>query len=105
MAENMVNPEESGSTAQESGEALEELSSRELHERAVRLAMARKDVGFFWRLLSDIPAAAAARGDLERGQTDLMRVSGLVTDFLGAGEGQLADALRPVYLEYLRGPG
>ena len=44
---------------------------------------------------------------MHRSETDLMRVFGLVTDFLGSGEGDLAEALRPVYLEYLRsaGPG
>ncbi|GAA0942030.1 hypothetical protein [Actinocorallia libanotica] len=85
--------------------SLEDLSSEELHDRAVRLALHRKDAGFFWRLLSDIPAAEAAAGDMERSETDLMRVFGLVTDFLGSGEGELADALRPVYLDYLRSPG
>jgi hypothetical protein len=87
---------------EESPERLEDLPSKELHDRAVKLALHRKDLGFFWRLLSDIPAAEAALGDMRRSETDLMRISGLVADFLGAGEGELADALRPVYLDYLR---
>ena len=89
----------------ENQERLEDLSSEELHDRAVKLALHRKDMGFFWQLLSDIPAAEAALGNMERSETDLMRVFGLVTDFLGSGEGDLADALRPVYLDYLRSPG
>ncbi|GAA2727240.1 hypothetical protein [Actinocorallia aurantiaca] len=88
---------------EEKQERLEDLPSAELHDRAVKLALDRKDMGFFWRLLSDIPAAEAGLGDMKRSETDLMRVFGLVTDFLGAGEGELADALRPVYLTYLRG--
>ena len=80
---------------------LETLSSRELHDRAVKRAVNHGDVGFLWRLLREIPAAEAATGDLERSQTDIMRVFGLVTDFVGSGDGELGEALRPVYLDYL----
>ncbi|MCW2902719.1 MAG: hypothetical protein JWO67_4984 [Streptosporangiaceae bacterium] len=80
---------------------LEALSSRELHDRAVKLAVARGDVKFLWRLLRDIPAAEAAVGDVRRGQTDIMRITALISDFVLAGEGEIADALRPVYLDYL----
>lgn len=81
---------------------LDDLTSPELHDRAVKLALDRHDVGFLWDLLRAIPAAEAATGDMERSQTDIMRVFGLVTDFLGAGEEPLADALRPLYLDYLK---
>ncbi|GAA3241482.1 hypothetical protein [Actinocorallia longicatena] len=80
---------------------LDKLSSGELHDRAVRQAVQRRDFGFLWRLLKEIPAAEAATSDAQRAETDILRVSGLVTDFFGAGEGELADALRPVYLDYL----
>lgn len=86
-------------------ENLDALSSGELHDRAVRLAIRRGDIGFFWDLLKRIPAAEAAAGDLQRSETDIMRVSGLVGDFFDAGEGKLADALRPVYLDYLSSHG
>jgi hypothetical protein len=83
-------------------ENLDQLPSTELHDRAVRLAVKRRDVGFLWKLLKDIPAAEASTTDAQRAETDIMRVTGLVNDFLNAGEGELGDALRPVYLDYLQ---
>ncbi|TNY34957.1 hypothetical protein [Thermomonospora catenispora] len=80
---------------------LDRLPTRELHDRAVRLALARGDLGFLWRLLRDIPAAEAAAGRPEQGTADVLHASALVNEFLHAGEGELAEALRPVYLEYL----
>jgi hypothetical protein len=82
---------------------LEQLSSRELHDRAVKLAEHRLDVGFLWRLLKSIPAAQAAAGHLDEAEADVA-VADLVPllhDYAHSGEGDLADALRPVYLEYL----
>ncbi|ROO89035.1 hypothetical protein EDD29_6722 [Actinocorallia herbida] len=81
---------------------LDDLTSPELHDRAVKLARERHDIGFLWELLRAIPAAEAASGDLERSETDIMRVFGLVTDLIGSGEEPLADALRPLYLDYLK---
>ena len=46
-----------------SADALEQLSTRELHDRAVRRAERHLDVRFFWSLLQMIPAAEAASGD------------------------------------------
>ncbi len=82
---------------------LEQLSSRELHDRAVKLAEHRLDVGFLWRLLKSIPAAQAAAGHLDEAEADVA-VADLVPllhDYAHSGEGDLADALRPVYLDYL----
>jgi hypothetical protein len=83
-------------------EDLDALSSRELHDRAIRLAVSRRDVRFLWRLLREIPAAQAAAGDLRRGETDVIRVSALISDLMRSGEGDVAEALRPIYLDYLR---
>jgi hypothetical protein len=83
-------------------EDLDALSSRELHDRAIKLAVSRRDVRFLWRLLREIPAAQAAAGDLRRGETDIVRATALISDFLQSGEGDVAEALRPLYLEYLR---
>jgi hypothetical protein len=41
-------------------EDLENLSSKELHDRAVERAARHLDVGFLWRLLRAIPAARLA---------------------------------------------
>jgi hypothetical protein len=84
-------------------EELEQLSSKELHDRAVRLAEHRLDVGFLWRLLKAIPVAEAAAGNLPEAQADVAvgDLVPLIHDFVHADEGELADALRPMYLDYL----
>jgi hypothetical protein len=78
------------------------MSSRELHDLAVRRALHRADVGFFWELLRSIPAAETLGGDAREAGADLTKVSALVADAFGSGEGAVADALRPLYLDYLR---
>jgi hypothetical protein len=82
-------------------EELERLPSNELHDRATRLAWRRLDFGFVWDLLKTIPEARAALGDESRSETDIMRPIALLNDFVDADEGELADALRPLYIEYL----
>ena len=81
---------------------LESLSSRELHDLAVRRALHHADIGFFWELLRAIPAAETLEGDVREAGEDLTKVSALLADALTSGEGDLGDALRPIYLEYLR---
>jgi hypothetical protein len=81
---------------------LESLSSHELHDLAVRRAVRHADVGFLWELLRAIPAAEAIEGDERDSEADMMKVSALLADAYGSGEGGLADALRPLYLDYLR---
>jgi hypothetical protein len=82
-------------------EELEALSSNELHDRATHLAWRRLDVGFLWNVLRTIPEARAAAGDEERSEADIMRPLALLNDFIEADEGPLADALRPLYIDYL----
>ena len=89
--------------AMPSREELANLSSKELHDRAVSLAEHRLDVGFLWGLLKAIPAAQAAAGHLEEAEADVA-VADLVPllhDFTHSGEGDLAEALRPMYIDYL----
>jgi hypothetical protein len=81
---------------------LESLSSRELHDLAVHRALHSADAGFFWELLRAIPAAETVEGDVREAGEDLTKVSALLADAFTAGEGSLADALRPLYLDYLR---
>jgi hypothetical protein len=84
-------------------EDLDKLSSQELHDRAVHLAERRFDVRFLWRLLKAIPVAEAAAGNLQEAEADVA-VADLVPllhDFVHSDEGELADALRPMYVEYL----
>jgi hypothetical protein len=80
---------------------LESLSSHELHHLAVRKAIHRVDVEFFWELLRAIPAAEAIEGEEYRSTADLVKLSALISDAIGSGEGEVADALRPLYIDYL----
>ena len=71
------------------------------------IAEARKhvDVRFFWRLFQALPAAEAAIGEQDEAQADVMSLSARLNDLTHSGEGELADALRPLYIEYLTGRG
>ena len=82
-------------------EALEGLTAQELHDRATRLAWRRLDVAFLWHLLSTIPEARAAVGDEDRSEIDILRPLALLNDLVDADRGELAEGLRPLYLDYL----
>ena len=84
---------------------LDRLSSKELHDLAVRRAKRHLDARFFWELMRLLPAAEAAAGDLDEAETDVMRLSAHVDDVAEAGRGEVADLLRPFYLDYLRRHG
>jgi hypothetical protein len=84
---------------------LEDMSSHELHDLAMRHAMHHMDIGFLWTLLREIPAAEAIEGNPGRSGADMYRISALITDALGSGEGKTADALRPLYIDYLEKHG
>jgi hypothetical protein len=84
---------------------LEALPSGELHHLAVRRAIRHVDVEFFWELLRAIPAAEASEGhDAEAGR-DITHLSVLLDDAIDSGEGDVAEALRPLYLDYLEKHG
>jgi hypothetical protein len=82
-------------------EALERLTAQELHDRATRLAWRRLDVSFLWDLLRTIPEARAAVGDEDRSEIDILRPLALLNDLVDADRGQLAEGLRPLYIDYL----
>lgn len=82
-------------------EELDRLSSKELHDRAIHVALRKLDIGFFWDLLKAIPAAEAVAGHPDRAGEDIAHVSKQVADAFHGDEGELADALRPLYMEYL----
>jgi hypothetical protein len=86
-------------------EDFEALSSRELHDRAVHLAVRRLDVGFLWELLRELPASEAASGHTDLAAADVSQVHAMISDALASGEGGLADSLRPLYLDYLEKHG
>jgi hypothetical protein len=83
-------------------DALDRLSSQELHDLAVSRAKRHLDVRFFWDLIRLLPAAEAGAGELGEAENDVMRLSAHVDDVTDAGQGEVGDLMRPFYLEYLR---
>ncbi len=81
---------------------LDELSTHELHDRAVRRAERHLDVKFFWSLLQIIPSAEALSGDTGEADYDIQSSKGLIYDAVHSGDGRLAEVMRPVFIEYLR---
>jgi hypothetical protein len=86
-------------------DALEQLSSEQLHDLAVSRAKRHFDVRFFYDLVKKLPAAEAAAGEFEEAETDILRLSAHVDDVTDAGKGEVADMMRPFYIEYLREHG
>jgi hypothetical protein len=84
---------------------LEGMSSKQLHELAVGRAVRHADLGFLWSLVKALPAAEAAAGNVRAAEGDLISVSALLSDVMSADEGNLADALRPLYIDYLEKHG
>jgi hypothetical protein len=83
-------------------EDLEQLSTQELHDRAMHRAEKHLDVRFLWSLLEMIPAAEAVSGDVGEADFDSQVARGQISDALHSGDGKLGDALRPVFIDYLR---
>jgi hypothetical protein len=81
---------------------LDQLSTQELHDRAVRRAERHLDLKFFWSLLEMIPAAETLSGDVGEADFDIESSRGLISDALHSGDGKLGEALRPVFIDYLR---
>ena len=83
-------------------EDLEQLPTHELHDRAIRRAERHLDLKFFWSLLKMIPAAEAISGDEGEAEYDIQSAKGLIYDAVHSGDGKLGEALRPVFIDYLR---
>ena len=86
-------------------DALDALSSEELHDLAVRYAKRHLDVGFFIRLMKTLPVAEAAAGDVDEAEADVMTLRAHLDDVTDSGRGEVAELMRPFYLEYLREHG
>ena len=80
---------------------LEGLPAGELYRQARRRAVSRLDMRFFWAVLRAIPAAEAAAGDLEHAEADVGSSIMRLGDLRRAGEAELGEALKPLYVDYL----
>jgi hypothetical protein len=84
---------------------LDELTSKELHDLAVHHALRHLDIAFLLRLMRALPVAEAATGDIDEATADAMTLRAHLDDLTDSGEGEVADLLRPIYLDYLRDHG
>jgi hypothetical protein len=81
---------------------LEALPIKDLHDRAMDAAKKHLDVGFLWDVVKALPVAEEAIGDDQRSKVDIMRPLALINDFLyDTDSGELGEALRPMYVDYL----
>jgi hypothetical protein len=87
------------------GDPLEQLSTAELHDLAVRRARRHLDVRFFWRLMEVLPVAESGAGDLREAEADVATMRAHLDDVTDAGRGEVAELLRPFYLDYLKRHG
>src|ERR1700689_4229940 len=83
---------------------LEALSSRELHDMAVHRALTHADVKFLWELLRAIPAAESLEGYEGESEEDALKASALLAGVGSGGAAAGAEALRPLYIDYLTKP-
>jgi hypothetical protein len=86
-------------------DTLEALTSKELHDLAVGRAKRHLDIRFFWRLAQVLPLAESAAGDRHAAEADVQMLRAHIDDVTESGEGEVAELLRPFYLEYLREHG
>lgn len=82
-------------------EELERLPTKELYERSITRAKHHLDVRFLWDLVKALPVAEEVVGDDERSKVDIVRPLALINDVGDAGEGELGEVLRPLYIDYL----
>jgi hypothetical protein len=84
---------------------LDRLSTSELHDLALRRARRHLDVRFFWRLMEVLPVAEAGAGDLREAEADVATMRAHLDDITDSGRGEVAELLRPFYLDYLKQHG
>ncbi len=84
---------------------LDALSSKELHDLAVRYALRHLDIAFLIRLMRALPVAEAAVGEIDEAEADALTLRAHLDDLTDSGEGEVAELLRPLYVAYLREHG
>jgi len=83
-------------------DALDGLSATQLHDLAVRHALRHLDVGFFIDLVKTLPVAEAAVGKVDAAEADVLTLRAHIDDLTNSGRGEVAEMLRPFYVDYLR---
>jgi hypothetical protein len=83
-------------------DGLDRLSSPELHDLAVGRAKRHADAKFFHELMSMLPVAEAGAGRLAESEDEVFDPGAHLNDVRDAGRGEVAELLRPFYLQYLR---
>jgi hypothetical protein len=86
-------------------DSLEQLSTAELHDLAVKRARRHLDIRFFWRLMEVLPVAEAGAGELNEMEADVSTIRAHIDDVTESGRGEVAELLRPFYLDYLKRHG
>jgi hypothetical protein len=84
---------------------LDQLSTAELHDLAVRRARRHLDARFFWRLMQVLPVAEAGAGELREAEADVATLRAHIDDVTDSGRGEVAELLRPFFLDYLKRHG
>jgi hypothetical protein len=80
-------------------EELDAFTTKELHDRAFKIAERKLDLPFFWKIFRAIPQAEAVDNHPDDANADAHYISQWLGDFFEARD--LGDALRPFYIEYL----
>ena len=80
-------------------EELDAFTTKELHDRAFKIAERKLDLPFFWKIFRAIPQAEAVEDHPDDATADAHYISQWLGDFFEARD--LGDALRPFYIEYL----
>lgn len=88
-----------------SGDPLDQLSTEQLHDLAVRHARRHLNVKFFWNLMKVLPAAEAAAGEMDEAEADMQSLVSHIDDVTESGRGEVGQLLRPFYIDYLREHG
>ena len=84
---------------------LDSLSTAELHDLALQRARRHLDVRFFWRLMEVLPLAEAGADELREAEADVATMRAHLDDLTDSGQGEVAELLRPFYLDYLKQHG
>lgn len=80
---------------------LEELGTKELHDRAVKHARRHGNVKFLWNLMKATSSAEAAVGDFDEVHDDVQSIYGHFDDWHRRTEGEVGELLRPMYIQYI----